>query len=299
MSSYIQIEGLTFDGSDKRFTLTQRSGWDITPGITGSNLVIPGRDGEVWRAKKYAPSRMVLDIFIHNVNASGTRAAGVTADEQYRLNLDTLFSLFSRRTGLITVNKFDGDYATAAQRTNYAEVTAVLNPDFAGSSTDPNSQMTVELTFPNPIWEDIVAQASTFTSVTNGGQYTLSGALGYITAPITDAVILLIGPATNPRIVDGASDSFIQYNGTLTSGQRWRVNCQTFQSEIGSNLQFNTGGYTNINSGTNVIASTSYGPDANLFTIAPNGTSLPSVLVYGSGFSSTQLTITAKRKFIA
>lgn len=296
-TSYIQVEGISFDGSDKRFTVTTRTGWDLAPGLTGSNIFIPGRDGEVWRSKKYAPGRMVLDIFISNVNASGTLASGVTAEAQYRANLDTLMALFTRRSSLLTVNKIDS-YTGGVQRTNYAEVATVLTPDFRGATGDPVAQMTVELVFPNPIWENIVAVENVFNNVANAGQYTL-GAMSYITAPITDAVLLLIGPANNPRIADGASDAFVQYNGTLTAGQRWRVNCQTFQSEVGTNLQFNTGGYTNTNSGTNVIANTAYGPDANLFTISPNGTSTPSVLVYGSGFSSTQLNVYAKRKFIA
>lgn len=293
------VSGIDFY-ADKRYTLTTRTGWDSTPGLTGSNLTVPGRNGEIWRAKDYGPGRMVLEIYIHNVDATGVIPGGSNAEKQFRANLDRLLELFSRKT-LIEVQKTENPAdVSPVYKINYAEVGIVLNPVY-DNGTEPGATLTVELVFPDPIWLDIVAVDTVGTpSATTPRTQVLSNLAG-TTAPITDSIFVLIGPATNPRVADGYGTGWIQYNGTIAGGSRWRVNCLTFQSETGATLNYSAGSYINLNTGTNAIAQTSFSPGPNLLSITPGpGGVAPSVVLSGSGFSSaTQLNVLARKKFIS
>lgn len=290
--SRITVNGVELN--NYAYLITERSGWDSTPGLVGSNVRVPGRDGEVWRAKDYGPSRMVLDLYIGGNDEDGAVPNGSTADITLRNNLDKLFAIFGRRHRLIQVDKLMEDETT---RRNFAEVGAVLQPEYFGANAA--AKLTVELVFPDPIWYD-----TDTTSLTPAGSATNNRDIAQTqwtgsTAPITDGIYIFKGPAANPYITDAVSGGYIRFDGTLTGNQDWRINAKTFTSEVGNNLGFSwqTG---NINTGTSVIAQTRFsGP--RFFVATPDADTLTPVLnITGTGMTSrTALYSYGYRKFLA
>ena len=261
----IIIDGVRLDSY--AYSITSRTGWDNTPGLVGENVRIPGRDGEVWSAKDYGTGRLVLDLFISGTDADNIVPAGFTEDTKFRANIDALLSIFGKRTGLITVDK---EMEDGSVRRNFAEVGLVLTPEYFDSNTV--ALLTVELVFPDPLWK-----ATTTTTSTGTGA--LSAFAG-ITAPITDAVITVAGPATNPRVTDSVSGAWIQYTGSVAGGSSWVVNCATFASTVGA---------------SSVIANTTFNPGPRFFTLTPATNGTPTVTLS----SGASLTIAAAKRFLA
>jgi hypothetical protein len=261
----IVVDGVRLD--DYAFTITTRTGWDSTPGLVGSNLKVPGRDGEAWQAKDYGTGRLVLDIAVSGTNSAGAVPGGSTASQTFRANIDKILSVFARRSTLLTVDK---EMEDGTIRRNFGEVGVVLTPEYFDSNTV--ALITVELIFPDPLWKAT-------TNTTASGVGALSAFTG-ITAPISDAVITITGSATNPRLTDTVSGSWIQYTGTVGAGVTWVVNCATFTSVVG---------------GSNVVATTTFNPGPRFFSLTPSATLTPSVTLS----SGTLTSIVAAKRFIA
>lgn len=258
------IDGIRLDSF--AYAITSRTGWDQTPGLSGNNTKIPGRDGEVWRAKDYGTGRLVLDLFVQGTDADGSIPAGSTAEKTFRANIDALLATFSKRASLLTVDK---EIEDGTVRRNFAEVGAVIQPDYFDGDTV--ATFTVELIFPDPLWK-----ATTVTTSTGVGA--LSAFAG-ITAPIADAVITIAGPATNPKVTDVVSGAWIQYTGTIASGSSLVIDCAAFTAKIGS---------------SSVIAAMTFNPGPRFFSLTPSTSLVPSVTL-----NSGTLTIAAARRFIA
>lgn len=266
----IIVDGVRLD--NYAFAITSRNGWDNTPGLIGENNRVPGRDGEVWRAKDYGIGRLVLDLYIAGSNTDGAVPVGSTADRTFRNNLDSLLAIFGKRASLITVDK---EMEDGSVRRNFGEVGVVLTPDYFFG--EPFALMRVEITFPDPLW-----RATTTTNQTisiTGSALSLTSFAG-ITAPITDATLTVTGAVTNPRITDNATGAWIQYTGTVAGGSSWVVNCANFTSTVG---------------GTSVITNTTFNPGPRFFTVSPSTNLTPSLTVTGGG----TLTVAAARRFLS
>lgn len=265
------------------YLITERSGWDATPGLVGSNTKVPGRDGEIWRAKDYGVGRMVLDLYVGGTDADGNIPTGSTAEKTFRNNMDMLLALFGSRHRLFQVDKEMEDEET---RRNFAEVGIVLTPEYFGA--DNSAKLTVELVFPNPIWYDPTPKSlEPAGSSTNNRDISQTHFAGS-TAPITDSILVFKGPAETPIITDAVSGASIQYNGTLVSGENWRINCKTFESEVGMGLGYNAQTSSNILTGLSVISDTSFSPGPRFFTITPDPSNLtPTLNITGQGLGST------------
>lgn len=282
--------------------VTTRNGWDSTPGLIGSNLRVPGKDGEVSVTKDYGPGRMVLQITVTGTDADGAVPAGMTEATQFRSNMDNLLRLFGFR-GLQRVVRWMEDDST---RENYAEVGAVIAPDYIDGATTAN--LTVELIFPDPFWQGDLVSIEPAGSSTNGRQLNLTGFAGS-TAPINDAVFVFTGPATNPFITDIGTGAQILYNGTLAAGTNWRVDCANFKSEVGPNLGFNINSGVFSGTATSVLASTQFSPGPRFFVFTPyvqgigdsNTTpGAPAIIINGIGMTSAStVKVYGRKKFLA
>ena len=261
----IIIDGIRLD--NYAFLITSRNGWDSSAGLVGENSRVPGRDGEVWRAKDYGTGRVILDLAVSGTDADGVVPAGSTQDKTLRANIDTLLSIFGRRSGLLTVDK---EMEDGSVRRNYGEVGIVIAPEYIDGNAV--ALLTVELVFPDPLW-----RATSNTSATGTGSLT---AFAGITAPISDAVITITGPATNPRLTDSVSGGWIQYTGTLGAGVTWVINCATFSSTVGA---------------SNAVATTTFNPGPRFFSLTPSALLTPSVTLS----SGTLTSIVAAKRFIA
>jgi hypothetical protein len=259
------IDGIRLDSF--AYSITSRTGWESTPGLTGGNIRVPGRDGEIWQAKDYGTGQIVLDLFVQGTNADGAIPAGSTAEKTFRANIDALLATFSKRSGLLTVDK---EIEDGSVRRNFAEVGSVIQPDYLDGNTV--ATFTVELIFPDPLWK-----STTITTSTGTGSLSVFAG---ITAPISDAIITVAGPATNPRVTDTVSGAWIQYTGSVSGGSSWVVDCATFSSKIG---------------GSSVIAATTFNPGPRFFSLTPSSSLIPSITLS----SGSSISIAAARRFIA
>lgn len=261
----IIVDGIRLD--NYAFTITTRNGWDNSAGLVGENARIPGRDGEIWRAKDYGVGRLILDLYIGGTDADGVVPGGSTEHATLRANLDKLLSIFGRRASLLTVDK---EMEDGSVRRNFGEVGVVMSPEYFDNNAV--ALLTVELVFPDPLWK-----ATSNTTATGTGALT---AFTGITAPISDAVITITGPATNPKLTDTQSGSWIQYTGTVSAGATWIINCATFSSTV---------------AGATVVANTTFSPGPRFFSLTPNASLIPSVTLN----SGTLTSIVAAKRFIA
>jgi hypothetical protein len=283
---------LTIDGvslGSYAYGITERTGWDSSPGLVGENVRVPGRDGVYWRAKDYDAGRMVLSMYVQGVGSGGSVPSGSTPEATFRANLDALLALFGKRHGLLTIDKGIED---GTIRRNYGEVTATIEPDYQGP--DSFALLKVEITLPDPLWHSVAAVTIEPAGSASSPRTVALSALAGSTAPISDATVLVIGPATNPRITDTVSGAWIQLTGSIASGSVWRVRCADFVSESGASL-----GYTGGTASSQIASTTFSGP--RLLPLTPDPVSLtPSLTLSGSGFTSaTTLRISARRRFLS
>lgn len=279
----IRVDGVSLDSY--AFALQARTGLDSTPGLRGDNLVVPGRDGEVWQPKDYGTGRLVLDLFVTGMTAEGDES---TPEDHFRSNLDALLAVFGKRYGLLRVERDEVD----GTRVAFGEVQAVIAPDYPGD--DAFATLKVEVVLPDPLWQDTAAVTSSAApSATSPIALTLTEFAG-MTAPVPDAVLLVPGPITNPKIVDDVSGASIALTGTtVAAGDVWRVRAGDFVSEVGTGLDF-TGG-----TASSVLASTVWSPGPHFLPLTPDPLDrTPSLTLTGSGLdTTTALKVQGVRRF--
>lgn len=143
-----------------------------------------------------------------------------------------------------------------------AKVTGSIQPDM--NAVGSSGQFTVGLTIPAGVWEDAATQDWTSDQITSGVAQevtTLRGA----TERIQDAVILVQGPATNPRLTDPATGAYVELQATLSASQFWRVNVGTWATRYGASLGLGSADTT----GTDGQAVTRYGGTENQAAFLP------------------------------
>jgi hypothetical protein len=268
--------------------ITERSGLTVSPGLVGENARVPGRDGALYRARKrYDEGRMVLDLLVSNSNSSGAGAS----EAVFRSNLDSLLRIFGKRHSLVEVVKYD-DAGFAL--VNDGEVQTVLAPEFSG--TNPVARLRVEFTFPDPLWRDYSGAVTVpdHAPSSDVSTYALTS-LGGGTAPISDATVVVVGPASSVTLTDTVSGAWVRLNRALSSGEAWRVNVATFESVVGSSTLGFTGGTV-----ANVLTSTSFGPGPRFLPLTPSTTGSISLGVNAPGrTAATRVRVRATRRFLA
>lgn len=268
----------------------------ITRQVAGrreANAVVPGRDGVIPSLNDdLEPATFGLDMFVMGTDANGA-VPGAGRRDTLRNNLDELIHLFGKRHALLEVTD---TVAVGVVRRTFAKVTDTISPDvnLSGSS----GRFTVAMELPYAVWEDSALgdwvgalNSSAAQEVT-----TLQGA----TERILDAILLVQGPATNPRITDTVTGAYVQLNATLTAADFWRVNVGTWATRTGTTLALGS----NDTTGTDQQANTVYGGMANQAAFLPlsvnrdNGLRRVKVTMSGTGFgASTRVSIRARRKY--
>lgn len=184
-----------------------------------------------------------------------------------------------------------------ARRRAWAKVTDSITPevDLTGSS----GRFTVGMELPYGVWEDVGTQDWEGTpgtaSGTHQGVLTLDGA----TERITDAVILVQGPATNPRVTDPNTGAYVELQAALGAAEQWRVNVGTWSTRTGT-LTLASADAT----GTDRQAVTVFGGTPNQAAFLPltpvrdAGVRRVRVRLSGTEFTaSTNVSVRARRKF--
>jgi hypothetical protein len=261
------------------------SGRTGMPAKVGSNIKVPGRHGAIYVPNKpFDEADEVLGMWVQGTDSNG--AVTTSAMAHFRANLDALFLIFGKTTGLLDVRQTwpTGD------RQCFAECLVALDPSVFGVL--PAGRFNVALNLPQPFWQDVsTADYTSASSLTSGTTLTMATYDGS-TAPIEDGIFVVRGPATNPRLTDVASGAWVQYSGTIATGTDWQVDSGNWTSKTGSALGFGTGG-------TSVIGTTGYGGAGPRFlTLSPRSGG-PQVTLTGTALgASTQVLARARKKYL-
>lgn len=268
------------------YNISVKDGWANTPDKRTPNLVVPGRNGELWTpGKRNGPAYMYLSMWVSHMDVDGNIP---NADRYYnfRKNFDTLCALLDSTYSLLDVRQNIGN---GEVRQAFCEVAKGLSPAFKGNLF---GEFKVELKLPYPFWQDIATQDfSSPTGASAIAQHNVTTMAGS-TAPIEDLIFQVKGPITNPRLTDVKSGHWIQLTNTIVTGSIWEVDCEKWTSVTGTATGF-TG------NGASVIQQTSSSGimRPRLFALAPGNP--PSVQLSGTGSGAgTQLVIRSRRKFL-
>lgn len=250
----------------------------VTGARRGDNIEVPGRHGVVRFAnKRYTDARPSLPMRVLGVDPdTGLFVAdGVT---QLHQNLDRLLSVFhTSDTVLLEHTRPDGSARQAV-----VELAGEPTVATRERSYPPMSRVQFDLTILDAFWADSLAVSQTVTGTT--GVIQELTAFAGATAPM-DELVLTFGPCNNPQISFG--NSFIKYNGVISSGRQ---------------LVINTGNWT-VNHGTGAAWSpdprqVEFAPGPRWFEIDPTVAPFEVQFVHTGGSSAT-CTINGRRRYLS
>lgn len=214
-----------------------------------------------------------LQMWLRGTDVDGGVPAPGSRDT-FRANLDALLHLFGTRHRLLEVTEQTS--ATETRRA-FAKVSASISPDV--NVTGSAGTFSVALTIPAAMWEDAAS-----TDVTLNAPVSAAEPAGLIggTERINDAVYLVTGPASTPRITDPTTGMWVELGANLPAGQFWRFNSATWASRYGSGLGLGSADTT----GTDGTAITVTGGPGRAY-------GLPLVPVLSGGTRRVRVTLTA------
>lgn len=242
-----------------RGTSLQGTNWNIrmlspneqAPGRRGDNIVVPNRDGRIYRSKAVEQRMVSLAMF-----AKGTGGTALATD------LNTLKALFGLPGEGTLARRMAGQ---TADWTIAAEVAAVV--DMQPLSHQAYA-FVVEFLCADPYWQgesysvtetDIASSPATFAVSNNG------------TAINERATITVAGVITNPKIQVG--DVWVQYTGTVASGKTLVIDCENFTATYDG-----SDGTANITHG-GAVAWLRLLPGSNTVTVTGSSLTTPDVTV--------------------
>lgn len=267
---YVTVDGVRLDTlawnieGISRATAARRSGDFDIPNLDG---VIPSLNDAL------EPAAYGLQMWLRGTDVDGlTPAAGSLTT--LRNNLDELLHLFGKRHALLDLREQVD--AGGTERRAWAKVTDTMEPDLnAGTS----GRFTVAMVLPYGCWEDVNTTDLTLAAAVTAAEVTsLTGS----TERINDAIFLVEGPATTPRITDPATGMYVELGAALTAGQFWRFNSATWASRYGAGLTLGSADTT----GTDGTAITATGGPSRAY-------GMPLTPIRDTGSRRVRLTLTA------
>lgn len=244
------FRGINLHGTNWNISMLSPS--EVVPGRRGDNIVVPGLDGRIFRAKAMDQRVVSLAMFV-----KGTSGSALEAD------LETLKALLgqpgqgvlSRTVPGRTAWSINAEVANVVdwQPTSHLSYKAVIeflcaDPYWSGAQYEQ-----IEGAAPGPI----TTSPHSWTIVNNG------------TAINERPLIYIGGDITNPKLTCG--DFWLQYTGAVVAGNTLAINCLNFTAEY-----INANVVANITHGGGVPWMR-FAPGNNTFTL--EGTGLTDVIV--------------------
>jgi hypothetical protein len=285
----VTIDGVRLD--TLAYNIETLEGRMSFPGSRGENAIVPGDDGSIFIPNKsFEDTTKTLKMWVRGADVNGTVPIMSTRMTEFRSNMDRLFRLFAKKNALIDMRQTwpAGDIQWLCTVDEAFDLSTA-------NAHNPLAKFAVVLKCPGVFGQDVnTTDYASASGLSPAVVLTLTG-YGASTAPIRDAIIVVRGPATNPRITDVATGAWVQYSGTIATGTDWRVDCGIWDTRTGSAIGLSGGG------GTVQVGNTSYGAGGTRFiSLQPTDASAPQIRLDGSSFGGgTQVLIRARRKFIS
>lgn len=277
--------GLEIDGVSMRteaFNVSTQNGRWSLPAKRGDDTVISARSGYTFVPNKpFEAGSGVLTVWAVGKNLDGTVPATHTLRQQaLRDNVARLQRFFTRthRLSHLRAEQPDGTWRVAdVQWTDWED------PDVSAGGT--RAEWTIGYSIPGVWWSD---ETQTTQSSPAGAAlpYTFDlSAFANMTGQLEDAVLTVTGPLTNPRITDAETGAWVQFTGSISTGQTWVIDNSMWTSRANN---------------ADALATTTHAGNYRLLTI-PNCYGLsntPRLVLSGTGVAlTTKLTVTGYRKW--
>lgn len=218
--------GWTLSGIDgERWRIQAGSLWRPPVTVRRNVLTVPARSGTVPTGAPpvFDEPTMTLELLCEgamvNLEAAANELTGLLA-----------------MPGL-TLGRYSGGLATSAP----AELVSISPGEFV---VDSGAFLTAALAIPSVFLRGATADTAPVV-VTSPSTVTLATLAGS-TAPITDAVLRLTGPATSVTAVDVVTGTGIAWTGVLTAGQYLFLDVRTLTGRISSSATDWSAGGTDV-----------------------------------------------------
>lgn len=195
-----------------------------------------------------------IPIYGENIEATALalelNVYGSPAQVEERVNF--LRSLLGRTSGPLQVEKRGGLVAEA-------KPAAISDP----VAVDHYARLSVTLSIPAGVWRGAEKTWTHPAPMSSDPQAV--AALDGASRPITDALVLITGPATTPTVSDTATGSALKFSGQVPAGQELLIDTAGWRAALGSSVSWESTG----TDATNRVTSTGPRSDTTLFPITP------------------------------
>lgn len=218
MAEALTLNGVSLD--TYAFMLSDISSLMRVPVRRGENVVVPNRHGRIKTVgKRFDANEVVLPLWV--VGADPVTGALPTLAEE----LDEFFERRDQLLNLLYADPLLIQYTRPNGHTvqTRGEVIDVL--DFTRRHNDPLAQVNVALELTEAFWED-EDSVSQDVSGASGSITTMTAFVG-ATAPMSDLVITVFGPANNPIFTHG--DRWVRYAGVIDTGRQLQLDIGSWQ----------------------------------------------------------------------
>lgn len=179
-------------------------------GLRTENVKVPGRHGSIRTPNKvFDENILVLPMWVEGCDDDGRIPTGSTKRIEFYKRVDELTELFKGGSSILDIRHTLPD---GTIRQIFGDVMDVF--DFTTTAA-PSGQFTVNITCPDPFWQDVNAKSQTLSVA---GTTATAGSFSKSTAPMEEMAYVLTGPWTNPQLTfsDG---SWVAYDVALLAGQ--------------------------------------------------------------------------------
>lgn len=208
------------------YNIETLGGRDEPPSLRGSDLIIPGRVGEIWQPKTVGSRIIPLAMWVRGAEDDGTVPSNWSDrrslfDQNWRM-LRNLLWQENRQFELSKRIMVDGQLRKVVAKAQFnAGLTRTMSPgDLA--------KFTVDLKLTDPYFYD---ENYTSRPLNNGAnEITIGG-----DARTSKIIVNVSGARTNPRILNDTLDIDFTYAGQVLTGASLRADIDAFNATITAN----------------------------------------------------------------
>lgn len=190
-----------------------------TPAKRGENLSIPFLDGKRFVEKRFDERVITLNMWVRGVDTSGKVPAGKTPKQVLEENVETLKALFASPIGQVSFKYMMKDGTT--YRKAMVEVANVIEFERMGST----AKFSVDLVLADPFFyaESYTSDKKNLTVTPYSWTHNNPGS-----AIAKKMEIILTGSLQEPKIENTTAGVWLQYNGTIASGETVTIDTKNF-----------------------------------------------------------------------
>ncbi len=211
-----EIDGVPLNDPQRRWGIESQTQARTPVAFRAVDVSIPGTDGSVpiW-GEDVEATALGLELNVWGAPEEVARSCGF------------LRGLLGKTYAPLIVRRHDGLEAEAKPA---AISDPIMMPTYA--------RISATLTIPSGVWRGPLEGWEADTLVGTHNIASLEGG----SRPVTDALVLVTGPAQNLRLVDEASGAELRFTGSIPSGQKLLVDVGAWRATVGTSVSWDSDG---------------------------------------------------------